>query len=51
MNKLVYIGAGNPDVFTPNADYCFRAESGSGSYENGLGSPNEHYFYIRQMSN
>ncbi|MFT3793373.1 carboxypeptidase-like regulatory domain-containing protein [Flavobacterium sp.] len=50
-NKLVYIGAGNPDAFTPNAEYYFRPESGSGSYESGLGSPNEHYFYMRMMSN
>lgn len=51
VNKMVYIGNGNPDVFMPNAEYYFRPESGSGSYESGLGSPNEHYFYIRTVSN
>lgn len=44
--KSVHIGTGNPDVFAANAEYYFRSEGGSGSYESGLGSPNEHYFYI-----
>lgn len=51
ITKPVYIGDGNPDVFMPNAEYYFRPEGGSGSYESGLGSPNEHYFYVRKMSN
>lgn len=44
--KDVYIGNGNPDVFLPRVDYYFKSEGGSGSYESGLGSPNEYAFYI-----
>lgn len=44
--KNVHIGKGNPDVFTSSAEHYFRSEGGSGSYESGLISPNEHYFYI-----
>ncbi len=46
VTKTVNIGTGNPDVFSSEAEYYFRSEGGSGSYESGLGSPNEHYFYI-----
>jgi len=47
ISKTVHISAGNPDVFTADSEYFFRPESGSGSYESGLGSPNEHYLYIK----
>lgn len=44
--KNIDIGSGNPDELTISAEYYFKPESGSGSYENGLGSPNEYAFYL-----
>lgn len=46
VTKIVDIGSGDPDEFTLSAEYYFRSEGGSGSYESGLGSPNEYYFYL-----
>ncbi|OJX31638.1 MAG: hypothetical protein BGO86_06995 [Chryseobacterium sp. 36-9] len=46
ISQSVHLGIGNPDTFTPNAEYYFRPDGGSGNYENGLLSPNEYYFYI-----
>ncbi len=46
MPKTVDIGSGNPDEFTIGTEYYFKSEGGSGSYESGLGSPNEYSFYI-----
>lgn len=45
-NKVIKIGRGNPDVFFADAEYYFKSEGGSGSFESGLGSPNEYAFYI-----
>lgn len=45
-NLSVYIGGGNPDEFFEGFEYTFQPEGGSGSYESGLGSPNEYAFYI-----
>ncbi len=42
----VYLGYGNPDELQASAGYYFRSEGGSGSYESGLGSPNEKAFYL-----
>ncbi|MBX2921707.1 MAG: hypothetical protein KF746_05920 [Chitinophagaceae bacterium] len=42
----VYIGGGTPDEFFEGFEYAFQPEGGSGSYENGLGSPNEYTFYL-----
>lgn len=44
--KSVDIGSENPEDFTISAEYYFKPEGGSGSYENGLISPNENYFYL-----
>lgn len=42
-----YISGGNPDEFFEGFEYTFQPEPGSsGSYESGLGSPNEYPFYI-----
>lgn len=46
MVKTVDIGSGNPDEFTLSTEYYFKSEGGAGSYESGLGSPNEYAFYI-----
>ncbi len=46
VNLNVYIGGGNPDEFFEGFEYTFQPEGGSGSYESGLGSPNEYSFYI-----
>lgn len=45
-NLKAYIGGGNPDKFFEGFEYTFQSEGGSGSYESGLGSPNEYSFYI-----
>lgn len=42
----VYLGGGTPDEFYEGFEYTFQPEAGSGSYESGLGSPNEYSFYI-----
>lgn len=44
--RPVHIGSGSPDEFYADAEYYFKPEGGSGSYENGLVSPNEYYFYL-----
>lgn len=44
--KNVNIGSGTPDVFKNSAEHYFKSEGGSGSLENGLGSPNEYSFYV-----
>lgn len=46
VTKKVYIGSGTPDELYADAEYYFKPEGGSGSYENGLISPNEYYFYL-----
>lgn len=46
VNKVVNIGRGNPDAFYGDAEYYFKPEGGSASYESGLGSPNEYAFYV-----
>ncbi|MFD2920851.1 carboxypeptidase-like regulatory domain-containing protein [Terrimonas rubra] len=45
-SKNVNIGSGTPDVFHNSAEHYFKSEGGSGSFENGLGSPNEYSFYV-----
>ena len=47
VTKVVEIGSGTPDELYASAEYYFKPEGGSGSYENGLGSPNEEYFYLK----
>lgn len=47
--KAVEVGNGNPDWFYPLTGYYFKSEGGSGTLESGLISPNEHYFYIKQL--
>lgn len=41
-----YVSYGNPDDFFEGIEFVFPTEGGSGSKESGLGSPNEHSFYI-----
>lgn len=48
VKKELRIGSGSPDELKNTAEYYFRSEGGSGSYENGLLSPNEYYFYLGQ---
>lgn len=45
-NKNINIGSGTPDIFRNSAEHYFKSEGGSGSLENGLGSPNEYSYYI-----
>ncbi|MGN6416799.1 MAG: carboxypeptidase-like regulatory domain-containing protein [Pseudobacter sp.] len=41
-----YIGYSNPDNFYEGFEFMFPTEGGSGTYESGLGSPNEQSFYM-----
>ncbi len=45
VKKTVDIGY-NADEFSSGTEYYFKPEGGSGSYENGLISPNEYYFFL-----
>lgn len=47
IHSPVGIGSGTPDIFSPTANYYFKSEGGSGSYESGLASPNEYSFYMK----
>lgn len=46
VKKTVHVASGSSDEFLASAEYYFKSEGGSGSYENGLISPNEYYFYL-----
>lgn len=46
VKKAVHVASGSSDEFLPSAEYYFKPEGGSGSYENGLISPNEYYYYL-----
>lgn len=46
VSKRIDLGLGSPDELKPSQDYIFPPEGGSGSYESGLGSPNETAFYL-----
>ena len=46
VKKAVHVASGSSDEFLANAEYYFKPEGGSGSYENGLISPNEYYYYL-----
>lgn len=46
VKKAVHVASGSSDEFLASAEYYFKPEGGSGSYENGLISPNEYYYYL-----
>lgn len=46
VKKAVHVASGSSDEFLASMEYYFKPEGGSGSYENGLISPNEYYYYL-----